>query len=160
KGGSFFNHRPSRALVSQLEARHIFLLKGCAQSVHHRAHWLSPALYLLTPPPDSPALRPQARTVKGGSKAFHRPILNDIEANVSALEIDEIKKRLEPLMKGCRIESPVFDPGAFLYRARRITPSFCKQIGIDRSSLIYPPREVAALGRMNRPGESVFYASL
>lgn len=92
--------------------------------------------------------------------ASHRPILNDIEANLSALEIDEIKKRLEPLMKGCRIESPVFDPGAFLYRARRITPSFSKQIGIDRSSLIYPPREVAALGRMNRPGESVFYGSM
>src|SRR5262249_4313604 len=90
----------------------------------------------------------------------HRSILNDIEANLPVLEIDEIKKKLEPLMKGCRIESPVFDPGAFLYRARRITPSFSKQIGIDRSSLIYPPREVAALGRVNGPGESVFYASM
>ena len=38
--------------------------------------------------------------------------------------------------------------------------SFSKQIGIDRSSLMYPPKEVAALGRVNRLGESVFYASM
>jgi hypothetical protein len=87
-------------------------------------------------------------------------ILGDVEANLEALEIDEIKKRLEPLITGYRIASPIFDPGAFVCRARRVTPSFRKQNGIGRSDLIYPPAEFAKLGRLNRAGAPVFYCSV
>jgi hypothetical protein len=62
--------------------------------------------------------------------ASHRSILNDIEANLPALEIDEIKKRLDPLMKGCRIESPVFDPGHFYTERGELLPRSASKLAL------------------------------
>jgi hypothetical protein len=92
--------------------------------------------------------------------AFDRSAFDQIDANLRSLEIDEIKKRLEPLMIGYAIQSPIFDPGAFVYRARLIGPTFNKAGGITRQDLIYPPTNVAPLGRLNRAGQPVFYCSM
>jgi len=87
-------------------------------------------------------------------------VLKDVEANLATLDIDEIKKHLEHLIKGTRIESPVFDPGAFLYRARRVTPTFNRQTRIKRGDLIYPATHLVTLGRLNRREEPMLYCSL
>ena len=92
--------------------------------------------------------------------ALDQSVFDEIEAYLLTLEIDDIKRRLEPLLKGIKIVSPVFDPGAFLYRARRVTPTFNKQVGIKRPDLIYPPGHLSKLGRLNRNGQSVFYCSM
>jgi hypothetical protein len=89
-----------------------------------------------------------------------RSILNDIDANLATLEIDEIKRKLEHILKGYSIESPIFDPGAFLYRARKVGPGFNKSMGISRSDLIYPPAKLTRLGRLNRKEQPVFYCSM
>jgi RES domain len=89
-----------------------------------------------------------------------RTIFQDIERDIRWLEIDDIKRRLQPLMVGYRIQTPVFDPGSFVYRARRLCPAFNKAKGITRQDLIYPPANITPLGRVNRPGQPVFYASL
>jgi hypothetical protein len=92
--------------------------------------------------------------------AFDRSTFDQIDANLRSLEIDEIKKRLEPLMIGYAIQSPIFDPGAFVYRARLIAPTFNKAGPITRKDLIYPPANVTSLGRLNRAGQPVFYCSM
>jgi RES domain len=91
---------------------------------------------------------------------FDPSVLNEIEANLDSLQIDDIKKRLELLKSGYAIQSPVFDPGAFVYRGRLISPTFNKATGIARKDLIYPPANVASLGRLNRAGQSIFYCSM
>jgi hypothetical protein len=90
---------------------------------------------------------------------FDRSVFDEIEARLNTLEIDDIKKRLEPLMLGYAVQSPIFDPGAFVYRGRVITPTFNKATGITRKDLIYPPTNLASLGRLNRAGQPVFYCS-
>jgi hypothetical protein len=90
---------------------------------------------------------------------FDQAILDDIEANLFDLDIDEIKRRLEPLMIGYAIESPILDSGTFLYRARKCGPNFRKGGGITRKDLIYPPNDQTRLGRLNRPGQPIFYSS-
>lgn len=92
--------------------------------------------------------------------AFDPAIFDDIYANLRSLEIDEIKKRLEPLMIGYAIECPIFDSGAFVYRSRLIGPTFNKASGMTWKDLIYPPANVAPLGRLNRAGHPVFYGSI
>jgi hypothetical protein len=87
-------------------------------------------------------------------------IFDDIEANLRSLEIDEIKKRLQPLLKGYSVLTPIFDPGIFLYRARPVSTTFKKRSGISRKDLIYPPKPRVRLGRLNRPEQPVFYASM
>lgn len=87
-------------------------------------------------------------------------ILEEIEANLGTLQIDEIKERLEPLIAGRIIETPVYNAGAFLYRARNFTPSFNKQTCIKKADLVYPPNHLAKLGRLNRNEQSIFYCSL
>jgi hypothetical protein len=91
---------------------------------------------------------------------FDRSIFDDIDTNVGSLEIDEIKKRLDLLLIGIKIETPVFNPGTFLYRARKIDQLYNKRAGIKYSDLIYPPKDRARLGRLNREGQSVFYCSM
>jgi hypothetical protein len=90
----------------------------------------------------------------------NRSIFGDIDTNLGSLEIDQIKQKLEPVMIGYSIESPVFDPGLFLYRARKIGPNFNKAIGIAPKDLAYPPRHLASLGRLNRAGQPMFYSSM
>jgi hypothetical protein len=89
-----------------------------------------------------------------------RSVFDDIDANLRSLDIDQIKQRLERIMIGYGIECPIFDPGAFLYRARKFGPRFNKTTGITREDLIYPPKHLAALGRLNRAGQPMFYSSM
>jgi hypothetical protein len=91
---------------------------------------------------------------------FDRSIFEKIEADLRILEIDEIKRMLESLMIGYGIESPIFSAGAFLYRARRMGPTFSKSMGITYKDLIYPPKHVSTLGRLNRAGQPLFYSSM
>jgi hypothetical protein len=91
---------------------------------------------------------------------FDQKIFEDVLADLSSLDIDEIKVRLQPALIGYSIVCPVFDPGAFLYRARQITPTFNKTTGIQKHDLVYPPPNVARLGRLNREGQSIFYSSM
>lgn len=91
---------------------------------------------------------------------FDRSVFDGLDANLQSLTIDEIKEKLEAVMVGYAIESPIFDPGAFLYRARKFGSSFNKAAGIGRKDLIYPPKERVPLGRLNRPGQPMFYSSM
>jgi hypothetical protein len=94
------------------------------------------------------------------SMGFDQKLFDDVVGQLTSLDIDEIKKRLQPALLGYRIVSPVFEPGAFIYRARRMTSLLKKEAGIKRRDLTYPPAPIAPLGRLNRPGQSVFYASM
>lgn len=89
-----------------------------------------------------------------------RSPIDDIEANLRTLEIDEIRERLRYLLKGISIDSPYFHPGAFLYRARKLNSDFRKGAGIKFSDLIYPPQHKTKLGRLNRDGQQIFYCSM
>lgn len=91
---------------------------------------------------------------------FDPALFDEIEAKIDALDIDEIKRRLEPLMIGFQIASPVFDAGAFVYRARQLGPKFGKEAGITRADLIHPPASKTTLGRLNRVGQPVFYGAM
>jgi hypothetical protein len=86
------------------------------------------------------------------------PILGSIRPH--GLEIDDIKERLKPLLVDYAIETPTFDPGAFVYRARRLGAALSKSKGIKLQDLIYPPSAIAPLGRLNRAGQPVFYCSM
>jgi hypothetical protein len=92
--------------------------------------------------------------------AFDPAIFDTIEADIQSLEIDDIKKRLEPFKIGYRVQTPVFDAGAFVYRARRLGPTLDKAKGITRQDLLYPPASITQLGRMNRVGQPMFYSSM
>lgn len=83
----------------------------------------------------------------------------DIEVNLPNMGVDAIKKRLEDFMKGVTVSTPVYNPGMFLYRARKISLNFNKSGGIKKSDLVYPPSHLAKLGRLNRDGQSIFYCS-
>lgn len=89
-----------------------------------------------------------------------KEIFDRIEAELAALTIDEIKERIQPLTKGISITSPIFDPGTFLFRARRVDEKFSPQITIKKNDLIYPPKDISKLGRLNRAGEQRFYCSM
>jgi hypothetical protein len=91
---------------------------------------------------------------------FDRSIFDNIDSALRVLEIDDIKQRLQPLKVGYSIQSPVFDAGVFLYRARKVSSTFSKSMDITYNDLIYPPKHLARLGRVNRAGEPVFYASM
>jgi len=86
-------------------------------------------------------------------------VFEEIESNLANLEIDEIKRRLDPVFIGMAVEVPIIDPGTFLYRARKLGGDFRKPSGITRADLIYPPKARTRIGRLNRPNESVFYCS-
>ena len=88
---------------------------------------------------------------------FH--LLEEILCDLDTISVDEIKQRLEPLIKGMAVEVPIFDPGTFLYRARKLSNEFRKTDGVRLSDLTYPPAHLARLGRSNREGQPVFYAS-
>lgn len=91
---------------------------------------------------------------------FDPTIFDEIEEALDALSIDEIAKRLNPFMTGFHIQTPIFDPGTFMYRARQLGGQFQKDTGIKLADLIYPPAAMSKLGRVNRPGQSVFYAGM
>src|SRR5882757_7562186 len=96
----------------------------------------------------------------GKGMPFDRSIFDDIDASLRSLEIDQIKQRLDPMMIGYTIETPIFKPGAFLYRGRKFGPGFNKATSITRNDLIYPPKHLAMLGRVNRAGHPMFYSSM
>jgi len=87
------------------------------------------------------------------------PLLDEIVTNLHELEIDEIKERLEPLWNGMSVETPIFDPSMFVYRARIVNSTFNKANGINIAALKYPPKGFASAGRLNRAGDPMFYCS-
>jgi hypothetical protein len=86
-------------------------------------------------------------------------VFEQIRENISTLDVDEIKSLLGPKKIGYSLTSPIYDPGVYLYRARKLGRSFNKQSGIRKSDISYPPSTVSAAGRVNRAGQSIFYAS-
>jgi hypothetical protein len=89
-----------------------------------------------------------------------RDVFKHIRANLGRLSIDDVKKLLGPIFNGMGLDAPIVNPGHLVYRARRLHSSFSKAAGITKTDLIYPPRSVATLGRLNRPSESMFYCSV
>jgi hypothetical protein len=85
--------------------------------------------------------------------------LKELEAQTAALSIDAIRERLEPVFTGMSLRSPVFDPGMFVYRARRVTPIFNASLPMALADLKYPPPAQAPRGRANREGHPIFYCS-
>jgi hypothetical protein len=91
---------------------------------------------------------------------FDPSVFEHINAHLKELDIDNIREQLRPQTKGMTIDTPIFDIGAYLYRTRKVTPSFNKKLGIRQRDLIYPPPQVAKIGRVNREGQPVFYCSM
>lgn len=91
---------------------------------------------------------------------FDPALFDEIDAALDALSIDEIAQRLNPVMIGFQLQTPIFDPGTFLYRARQLGGQFRKEGGIKLADLIYPPAAISKLGRVNRPGQPLFYAGM
>ena len=91
---------------------------------------------------------------------FDQKILDEVNLRLRELEVDEIKKRLDGSLIGIEIKSPIFDPGAFLYRGRMFDSHFKKENGVKLEQIIQPPKEAAKLGRLNRANEPVFYCSM
>lgn len=89
-----------------------------------------------------------------------KTIFDDIHANLNVLAIDDIKQRLEPLLKGMVVQSPIIEPGTYLYRARKIGPTFHTGCGLKLDDLLYPPANKARLGRANRDNQPMFYCSV
>ena len=87
-------------------------------------------------------------------------ILEAIVRDLHSLTVDQIKDRVGRLMVGYSLDSPVFKPGRFLYRARKVNSRFRKVAGIGIADLSYPPSGSPNFGRLNRPHECVFYGSL
>ena len=85
--------------------------------------------------------------------------LKELEARCAALSMDEIRERLKPIFAGMWVRSPIFDPGMFVYRARRVTPTFNTSKPMSLADLKHPPAELARQGRANRAGQPMFYCS-
>lgn len=81
-----------------------------------------------------------------------------VEKNLQTLGIDEIVKLLGPLKIGMMMEAPIFEPGNFLYRGRKLTTD-CAKDGIKLADLKHPPQESVPLGRVNRERKPMFYCA-
>ncbi len=68
-------------------------------------------------------------------------------------DIDAMVNQLRPLIVGAAMTAPQFDVGAMLFRGR-----ICDHANFVRE-LSYPPTYLAKLGRLNRAGSPMFYAS-
>lgn len=75
-------------------------------------------------------------------------IFAEIDAQLETLSIGEIKERLEPLIVGARIRSPIISSGAYVYRARKLGLRFNRAHTIKFADLIYPSPHLAGLGRL------------
>lgn len=89
----------------------------------------------------------------------YRHAFEEILGEVGSLTIDEIKERLRPLFKGMVIETPILQPGTFLYRARKLVGLGDARVRMGLADIVYPPRELVRPGRMNREMDPVFYCS-
>jgi hypothetical protein len=86
--------------------------------------------------------------------------LAHVAANVADLEVDEIKRILDPFRDGMKVISPFFNAGTFIYRGRRLDHTFTKEKCLKTADLSYPPTGGVQFGRLNRPGEPKFYGSM
>lgn len=84
-------------------------------------------------------------------------IISQIETELATIEIDEIVARLGPMRQGFVIECPIFNPGSFLYRGRKLP--FGPKEKMRLADLSHPMPEIARPGRVNRAGKPMFYCS-
>jgi hypothetical protein len=87
------------------------------------------------------------------------PILDELQLRLHEMEIDEIYARINPLLIGAFISTPILSTGTVLFRGRRFTNTFNKTRGVSVRNLSYPPAEDTPLGRVNRPNRPLFYCS-
>lgn len=85
--------------------------------------------------------------------------LQCIVRDAATLTLDQIRERMARLVVGMRIINPVLDPGAFVYRARKIDDAFNFSKPMRIADLIYPPAETVRLNRANREGRPMFYCA-
>lgn len=72
-------------------------------------------------------------------------------ADLKSISIDDLKEALIPVFRGYIVTAPRFNPGLELFRARLLEkPTHVRD-------LLYPPTDVAPLGRANREGASLLY---
>jgi hypothetical protein len=83
-----------------------------------------------------------------------------IKNHQQEIEIDAIKKLIEPFMINYIPEKCIIPAGQYIYRARKISDNFKKSQNIKLENLKHPSPELAKLGRANRKGHPMFYASL
>ncbi len=95
--------------------------------------------------------------MESGDKAL--AVLKGLEASEGALSIDELRERLWPAIGGMSVRSPIFDPGTFVYRARRIDANFSVSGPTALRELSYPLPEITRPNRANRAGHPMFYCS-
>ena len=86
-------------------------------------------------------------------------ILRDIQSRLSELETDQILELLRPMMTGLSVSTPIISAGTVLFRGRKVTASFNKDLGIRMADLSYPPAHVTGPGRVNRAKQPFFYCS-
>lgn len=73
-----------------------------------------------------------------------------------SLTDDELREKIRLIHSGFRFQAPVYPVGTLIYRAVRVS-----QRPTRASRVSYPPLEVVKRnGRLNRPGEGMFYGSL
>lgn len=87
-------------------------------------------------------------------------ILNYIEENIDSISIDEIKEWVSKIMIGITFRTPLFYPGTFVYRARKVDENFNTSTPISLADLKYPPASRTRIGRANREGYPMFYCSM
>jgi hypothetical protein len=82
--------------------------------------------------------------------------VEDINARIARITVDEIKDTLNRYRAGMVNRAIFFEPGTFVYRARKCDQHLSKN-DLHISDLHYPRKNVR-LGRANREGFPVFYA--
>jgi hypothetical protein len=86
--------------------------------------------------------------------------LEEIQAQLQPLEVEEICARLRPFMVGMAASGVGIPAGSYVYRARRTNADFNLATPFGLDELGPPPvRFVTRPGRCNRAGVSVFYGS-
>jgi hypothetical protein len=96
---------------------------------------------------------------QGRPSVSSTPILDELQLRLHELEIDEIYARINPLLIGAFILTPILSTGTVLFRGRRFTSTFNKTRGVTVRDLSYPPASATKLGRVNRPNRPFFYCS-
>jgi hypothetical protein len=99
------------------------------------------------------------------NKTIHYPLSDEeLKNELSALESgsfvsltdDELHEKIRIIHSGFLLQAPIYPVGTLIYRAVRVS-----QRPTHASRVSYPPLElVKTNGRLNRPGEGMFYGSL
>jgi len=82
-----------------------------------------------------------------------------LRATAADSSVDELHALISARMEGRTIPGLSLQAGSFVYRARKVEPSFGPSQA-SRATLGYPPKEACRLNRLNRDGRPILYCGL